>query len=119
MKVLIVDDAPVVLKLLELALTMEDYEVEKASNAIEAMEKVKKTQFDFGIFDVNMPGKTGIELTKDVLASPNGKDIQIIILTTESSEEMQEQGRNAGASGWLIKPFDNDELIGLLKELGE
>ena len=72
--------------------------------------------YDLGIFDVNMPGKTGIELTKDVLASPNGKEMQILILTTESSDEMKAKGKEAGAKGWLIKPFNDEALLAVVEK---
>lgn len=117
-KILITDDAPTVLKLLEFTLTDAGYTVEKASNANEAMSVLEaKGPFDMGIFDVNMPGKTGIELTKDVLAHPKGKNMKILILTTESSEEMKNKGREAGAKGWLIKPFNDEDLLAVVEKL--
>ncbi|MCB1158046.1 MAG: response regulator [Leptospiraceae bacterium] len=118
-KVLIVDDAPMVLKILDMALSMEGYEVTKAGNGNEALDRIKEQKFDVGIFDVNMPGMTGIELIPKALSLPNGKDMQIVMLTTESSQEMQKQARDAGASAWIIKPFKNDDLINLLGELLE
>ena len=117
-KILIVDDAPIVLKIVEIALTAEGYQVVKASNADEALAMLQKERFDIGVFDVNMPGKSGIELTREVLAVPNGKDMKIVMLTTESSEDMKAKGREAGAKGWLVKPFMNDDLITLLSKLG-
>jgi two-component system chemotaxis response regulator CheY len=117
-KILLTDDAPTVLKLLEFTLTDVGYTVEKASNAEEAMKMIDaKGPFDLGIFDVNMPGKTGIELTKDVLAAPNGKNMKIVILTTESSEEMKNKGREAGAKGWLVKPFVDEDLLAVVEKL--
>ena len=116
-KVLIVDDALTVLQLTYHTLTMEGYHVEKAINADEALEKLAAAPFDIGIFDVNMPGISGIELTRKVLSMPNGKDMKIIMLTTESTEEMKNRGRAAGATGWLTKPFKYDELTALVATL--
>ncbi len=117
-RILLTDDAPTVLKLLEFALTEAGYQVEKATNAVEAMKVIEnKGPFDMGIFDVNMPGKTGIELTKDVLSHPAGKDMKILILTTESSDEMKQKGREAGAKGWLIKPFNDEDLLAVVEKL--
>lgn len=118
-KILIVDDASMVLKILDVALSIEDYHVEQASSGEKAIELLEKECFDFGIFDYNMPGMTGIELLKKALSMPNGEDMQIIMLTTESDENLKEQAREAGASAWLIKPFKNDELIDLLEQLPE
>lgn len=90
-KVLIVDDSPMVLNIIETALSLEDYDVVRASNADEALKKIEEGKFDFGIFDVNMPGKTGIELVPLVLNHPNGKSMKIVILTTESSAEIRKK----------------------------
>lgn len=116
-KILIVDDAPSVLKLLETSLTLEGHKVVKANNAEEGMEKIKAESFEIGIFDVNMPGKSGIELTKIALEMDNGKNMKIVILTSESSEDMKKLGRAAGAKGWLVKPFKDEDLMGILERL--
>jgi two-component system chemotaxis response regulator CheY len=118
-KVLIVDDSPMVLNIIETALSLEDYDVVRASNADEALKKMDDGKFDFGIFDVNMPGKTGIELVPLVLNHPNGKEMKIVILTTESSSEIRKKGEEAGACAWMVKPFKNAEMIDLLKQLEE
>ncbi|ABZ93415.1 response regulator [Leptospira biflexa] len=116
-KILTVDDAPAVLKILNLVLTTDGHEVESASNGMEALEKIQNTKFDIGIFDVNMPGMTGIELTEKALKSDNGKTMKIVMLTTESSEEMKNKGKAAGAVGWLVKPFANESLAKLISQL--
>ncbi|MCB1189206.1 MAG: response regulator [Leptospiraceae bacterium] len=118
-KVLTVDDSPMVLNLLEIALSMEDYEVDQANNPKEAIEKVKENTYDFGIFDVNMPGMTGLELIPIVKSMENGKNMKIIMLTTESGDEMQKQAKQAGAKAWLIKPFKDDDLIQLMSALSK
>ncbi|TGK46826.1 response regulator [Leptospira bouyouniensis] len=116
-RILTVDDAPAVLKILNLVLTTDGHEVESASNGMEALEKIQNSKFDIGIFDVNMPGMTGIELTEKTLKSENGKTMKIVMLTTESSEEMKNKGKAAGAIGWLVKPFANESLTKLISQL--
>lgn len=117
-RILCVDDAPTVLKLLEFTLTEEGYNVTKAANPDEAVVKIEtEGPFDIGIFDVNMPGRTGIELTKEVLKSEKGKGMKILILTTESSDSMKNQGKEAGAKGWMIKPFNDEDLLAAVKHL--
>ncbi len=117
-RILIVDDSPSVIRVVKMALSMEGYDITSAANAEQAEEIVKNSSFDFGIFDVNMPGKNGIELVRSVLSMPNGKDMKILILTTESSDELKKKGREAGAKGWLIKPFNHVDLLTVLKKLG-
>lgn len=116
-RILTVDDAPAVLKILNLLLTTDGHEVESASNGMEALEKIQNSKFDIGIFDVNMPGMTGIELTEKALKTDNGKSMKIVMLTTESSEEMKNKGKAAGAVGWLVKPFANESLTKLISQL--
>ncbi len=116
-KILIVDDSPMVLNIIETALSLEDYDITKAVNADDALEKLESQKFDFGIFDVNMPGKTGIELIPLALNHPNGKEMQIVILTTESNDAIKKKGEEAGAAAWMVKPFKNDEMVNLLKQL--
>lgn len=116
-KVLAVDDSTVVLGLVDVALSLEDYEVDTAANPNEAIKKIEKQSYDIGIFDVNMPGMTGLELIPIVKSMENGKNMKIVMLTTESSEEMQSQAKKAGAKAWMIKPFKDDELLQLLNML--
>ncbi|MBE7412503.1 MAG: response regulator [Leptospiraceae bacterium] len=116
-KILAVDDANTVLKIVDMTLSDEGYDVKTAPNAEEAKKILQAEKFDLGVFDVNMPGQNGIDLTRDVLLMPNGKDMKIVILTTESSEELKEAGKKAGAVAWLIKPFEGEDLLELVKQL--
>ena len=116
-KILIVDDAPTVLSIVEFTLKEAGYQVEKAENALEAKSKVQAQSFDVGIFDINMPGQNGIDLTRDVLQMANGKGMKIIMLTTESSADLKARGKEAGAIGWLTKPFESQDLLGLLERV--
>ena len=116
-QVLVVDDSAMIRNIVTLALKMNNYQVTQASNGLEALQKVAETRFDFGIFDVNMPNISGIELITKVLATENGEGMKIVMLTTESGEDMRSQAQNAGARGWIVKPFENEHLIALLQEL--
>lgn len=118
-RVLIVDDSPSVLKILRTSLEIDGYEVEQANNAEEAIVILQTKSFDFGIFDINMPGKNGIELTSIALSMPNGKNMKIIILTSESADSIKLKGEEAGASAWMVKPFDDGDLMELLSQLSE
>ena len=116
-KVLAVDDAPTVLKIVEFTLADEGYEDSTAANAEEAKKMVANQAFDIGVFDVNMPGQNGIDLTRDILQMDNGKNMKIVIVTTESSDELKAAGKNAGAVGWLVKPFEGEDLLDLVGQL--
>jgi len=116
-RILVVDDSGAVVRLLKVGLKSAGYDVDEAGNAVEAMKKIEANTYDCGIFDFNMPGKNGIELLKDVLAHPRGKGMRVIMLTTESSNEMKEAGRAAGAAGWLVKPFKNEALIATIEKV--
>ena len=112
-KILIVDDAPTVIKLVKFSLE-DEFEVESASNGQEALVLIGQNQYDLGIFDINMPGINGIELTRQAKLTPNGAGMKIIILTTESSDEMRQRGKEAGALGWMTKPFKEQDLRDLM-----
>jgi two-component system chemotaxis response regulator CheY len=117
-KILLCDDAPTVLKLMEMILSEEGYSVENASHAEEAINTIKqKGPFDLGIFDVNMPGKNGIELAREVQSLSEGKGMKVMIVSTESSDHLKNEGKQAGVKAWLTKPYDDDDLIEVVKRL--
>lgn len=117
-EILLCDDAPTVLKLMDMILSEEGYKVTKSGNAEEAIRKISDNpNFALGIFDVNMPGKTGIELTKEVLSHPNGKNMKIIIVSTEASDHLKEEGKKSGVKAWLTKPYDDEDLIEVVQKL--
>ena len=112
-RILVVDDAPTVIKLVKFAL-QDEYDVESAGDGNQALDMIQKSSYDMGIFDINMPGMNGIELTRKVKALPDRADMKIVILSTESSDEMKAQGREAGALGWMVKPFREQDLRDLM-----
>lgn len=116
-KILAVDDAPTILKIIKMTLSEEGYDVKTAPGAAEAKKLIEAEAFDIGIFDVNMPGQNGIELTRDVKTMANGKDMKIIMVTTESGEDLRKQANQAGAIGWIVKPFEAEDLLDLLGQL--
>lgn len=115
--ILIVDDSPTIIKVLEFTLEDAGYNVDSANNAEEAIVRVEQKKYDIGIFDVNMPGKNGIELTGDVLSSPNGSNMKIVILTTETGEKLKAAGKEVGVNAWLVKPFEDDVLMSVVSKL--
>jgi two-component system chemotaxis response regulator CheY len=117
-KILLCDDAPTVLKLMEIILVEEGYEIQKSSHAEDAVKNLKeKGPFDLGIFDVNMPGKNGIQLAEEILSLPESKNMKIMIVSTESSDHLKEEGKRVGVKAWLTKPYDDEDLIEVVKKL--
>ena len=111
-----VDDSSTILLSLSGILGKAGYAVEKAGNGEEALTKLKGTlKPDLIITDLNMPGMNGIELIKQVRALPNFRFVPILFLTTESQQDKRAEAKAAGASGWLVKPVNGDELINTIK----
>jgi len=112
MKILIVDDSAMLRDMLMYALNEGGYEdVVSATNGVEGLEKAKRDQYDLIISDVNMPEMNGLDMIKEVRKLPNYTKTPILVLTTERSEEMKQKGKQAGATGWIVKPFVPDQLL--------
>ena len=112
-RVLVVDDSALVRKLLTEMLS-SDPEIEVVDTAQDpfvAREKIKLLNPDVLTLDVEMPRMDGISLVKKLRENPKFKSTPILMLTTESSDAMKQAGRAAGATGWLVKPFDPAKLI--------
>lgn len=116
-KVLVVDDSPSILQMVSFTLKGAGYEVNQASDGKAAFSAAGKTSFGLVITDLNMPQMDGITLTQKLRAHPNYRFTPILMLTTEASEAFKAKGKAAGASGWLVKPFDPQKLLGVVKKL--
>jgi len=108
--ILIVDDSTSMRQMVSFTLKTDGHNVVDASDGLEGLEKAKSTQFDLIISDVNMPNRNGLEMTSDIRALPNYKFIPILLLTTESTGEKKAEGKAAGATGWIVKPFNPETL---------
>jgi two-component system chemotaxis response regulator CheY len=117
--ILAVDDSASMRKMVSFTLRAAGYDVEEAVDGVDALEKAKARTFDCVVTDVNMPNKDGITLIRDLRALPNYKFTPMLMLTTESGIEKKQEGKAAGATGWMVKPFNPDQLLKtLLKVLG-
>jgi two-component system chemotaxis response regulator CheY len=92
------------------------YDVSVAENGKDALAKLSNGKVDMVITDLNMPDMDGIELIKKLRAMPDYRFTPIIMLTTESQELKKQEGRQAGASGWIVKPFSPEQLLGVVKK---
>lgn len=110
-KVLVVDDEPNVLRSLVQYLTIEEFEVETASNGVEALEKVDSFNPELILLDVMMPGMDGFEVLDRVKALPGHANTPVIMLTAKDQSSDVLKGYQSGATSYLVKPFNLDELV--------
>lgn len=116
-KILIVDDSSSMRQMVSFTLKNSGYEVIEAVDGTDALSKVKSNTVNMVITDLNMPKMDGITLIKELRKNPSTKFVPIVMLTTESQAEKKQEGKSAGASGWIVKPFQPDQLIGVVKKL--
>ncbi|WP_227764304.1 response regulator [Zhaonella formicivorans] len=116
-KVLIVDDSSTVRLSLKTALTNAGCTVEEAKDGVEALQKVNSNKFNAIFTDLNMPKMDGINFIREVRRIPNYRFTPIMMLTTESTLEKKEEGKKAGATGWIVKPFTPEQLTQVLKRI--
>jgi len=110
-KILAVDDSASMRQMVSFTLKSAGFDVIEASDGMEALNKAKDSKFDLVISDVNMPNMDGLTLVGELRKLGNFKFIPILLLTTESSAEKKQQGKAAGATGWIVKPFNPDQLL--------
>jgi len=115
--ILAVDDSPSMRKMVTFTLTGAGYQVVEAVDGVDAYEKAQAQAFDLILTDQNMPRLDGLGLTRKLRDHPQFKMTPILVLTTESSDLMKQAGRAAGATGWLVKPFDPARLLDVIKKV--
>ena len=115
--ILAVDDSASMRQMVSFTLKNAGYSVVEAVDGEDAFDKARAREFDLVLTDQNMPRLDGIGLTRKLREHPNFKATPILILTTESSDQMKQAGRAAGATGWLVKPFDPTKLIEVIKKV--
>ena len=116
-KILAVDDSVSIRKSISFILGQEVYEVVEAENGQDGMSKLDSDKFGLIITDINMPVMDGIQFIKEVRKSLDHKFTPIIVLTTENQESKMQEGKEAGATGWIVKPFSSDKLIAVVKKI--
>ncbi|UCG78283.1 MAG: response regulator [Nitrospirota bacterium] len=115
--ILIVDDSRSIRQMVSFTLKDEGYDVKEAEDGKDALQKFNGTPIHMMITDLHMPKLDGIGLIREVRATSGYKFIPIIMLTTESQEEKKKEGKDAGATGWIVKPFKPEQLIGVVKKV--
>jgi two-component system chemotaxis response regulator CheY len=115
--VLAVDDSISMRQLVGFALKKAGYNVVEAVDGRDALAKLVRSKVDLVVTDLNMPNLDGIGLIKQIRAQPAYKFTPILMLTTESSPDKKAAGQAAGATGWIVKPFDPDQLLKVVKRV--
>jgi len=115
--ILTVDDSPSIRQMVSFTLKSAGYEVTEAVDGQDGLDKAKMKSFNLVFTDQNMPRMDGITLIKNLRNLPQYKTAPILMLTTEAGDNMKTQGRAAGATGWLVKPFDPAKLLEVVKKV--
>ena len=114
-KVLTVDDSATIRQALNVALAGAGYEVVEATDGIDALRKLAVDKVDMVVTDLNMPNMNGVDLIREIRNRPGNRFTPIVMLTTESEHKKKQEGKAAGASGWIVKPFRPEQLLSVVK----
>lgn len=115
--ILAVDDSASMRQMVAFTLKSAGYTVIDAVDGVDALDKAKKTTVDLVLSDINMPKMDGITLIKELRSLPAYKFVPMLMLTTESDSSKKQAGKAAGATGWIVKPFNPDQLLSTIKRV--
>lgn len=115
--ILAVDDSASMRQMVTFTLKGAGFNVVEAVDGEDALAKAKSNKADLVLTDVNMPKMDGISLIKELRSLPDYKFTPMLMLTTESAGAKKQEGKNAGATGWLVKPFNPDQLINTINKV--
>jgi two-component system, chemotaxis family, chemotaxis protein CheY len=116
-KIMTVDDSASVRQMVSFTLKDAGYDVVEAVDGKDALTKLDGTPVNMVITDLNMPNLDGIGLIRELRGKPAFKFIPIIMLTTESQDTKKQEGKSAGATGWIVKPFKSDQLLAVVRKV--
>lgn len=115
--ILAVDDSASMRQMVSFTLKGAGYDVVEAVDGVDALSKAQSGAFNLVITDVNMPNMDGITLIAELRKLPAFKFTPLLMLTTESAPEKKQAGKAAGATGWIVKPFNPDQLLATIKKV--
>lgn len=115
--ILAVDDSASMRSMVAYTLRGAGFDVQEAEDGQAALDTARGRRFDLVLADVNMPRMDGISLVRELRGLPDYKGTPILILTTESNPEKKQEGKAAGATGWLVKPFDPEQLLATVRRV--
>lgn len=116
-RIMTIDDSPSLRQMVTLTLESAGFEVVEACDGRDAVAKLGGREYHLFLTDLNMPGMDGIELTRKLRAMPEYRFVPIVLLTTESQQEKKMEGKAAGATGWIVKPFQPEQLLATVKKV--
>lgn len=116
-RIMTVDDSASVRQMLSFTLKEAGYEVSEACDGMDGYNKLIAQQVNMVITDLNMPRMDGIELIRKLRATSNYRFVPIVMLTTESQDVKKQEGRAAGATAWIVKPFKPEQLVAVVKKV--
>jgi len=115
--ILTVDDASTIRKMVSFTLRGAGHEVLESTDGLDALALLRTRSVDLVITDINMPTMDGLELTRRLRATPAMARTPIVLLTTESDPAKKAEGRAAGATGWIVKPFNQEQLLAIVARI--
>jgi two-component system chemotaxis response regulator CheY len=115
--ILAVDDSSSIRQMVTLALTRGGYEVISAEDGNAGLAKARATRADMVITDLNMPGMNGLALIREIRKLPHYTGVPILFLSTESDPAVKQEAKSAGATGWIVKPFQGEQLLAAVKKV--
>jgi len=115
--ILAVDDSASMRQMVTFTLKGAGHDVIEASDGMVALTAAKGKKVDLVVTDVNMPNMDGISLIRELRQLPDYKFTPILMLTTESADGKKQEGKSAGATGWIVKPFNPDQLLATIKKV--
>lgn len=115
--ILAVDDSVSMRQMVSFTLKGAGHEVIEAGDGAIALKAAKTKKVDLVLTDVNMPNMDGVTLVRELRALPTYKFTPILMLTTESGDNKKQEGKTAGATGWLVKPFNPEQLLATIKKV--
>jgi len=115
--ILAVDDSPSLRMAVRIALSGAGYSVTEAGDGVEGLSKSNAGPFDMIVTDLNMPNMDGLTMIREIRRSSSNASIPIVFLTTESDDGIKQQAKAAGATGWLVKPFEPDQLVRVARKV--
>ena len=116
-RILAVDDSPSVRQMVKLTLSGAGYDIIEAGDGAEGLSKARASTLDMVVTDLNMPVLNGLGLIRELRKLPAYRGVPILFLTTESDPEMKQQAKAAGATGWITKPFQQDQLVAIVRKV--
>lgn len=115
--ILVVDDSASMRQMVAFALSSAGFQVTEAEDGQVALDKARGARFNAVVTDVNMPNMDGISLIRELRGLPDYRFTPLLMLTTESAADKKAEGKAAGATGWLVKPFNPEQLVATIHKV--